>query len=187
MTRWDGFSGTVKGALANKSHCVLLRNFLLFSCGYIPLFWGYIKVIMGERAITFGLTPCLCLVTEPSNTFGLAILLIFSQITDPFVSLKEQHVLSVGHVILLRWMAAFGDLNLEDDVLFEELWRTWIIFPWLQICQARSSLHSQVALKHCGIRVAGDMDGAEGITCLFFWQLWSMLHHLLVWSRSKDM
>lgn len=77
---------------------------------------------MGERAITFGLSPSLCLVTEPSNTFGFAIPLIFSQITGPLVSLKEQHVLSVGHVILIRWMATFGDHNLED-VLFEELWR----------------------------------------------------------------
>ena len=78
---------------------------------------------MGERAITFELSPSLCLVTEPSNTSRLAIPLIFSQITDPLVSLKEQHVLSVVHVILIRWMATFGDYNLEDDVLFEELWR----------------------------------------------------------------
>lgn len=55
-------------------------------------------------------------------------------------------------------MATFGHRNLEDDVLFEELWKAWINFPWLQSCQARSSLHSQFALKHCGIWVAGEME-----------------------------
>lgn len=59
-------------------------------------------------------------------------------------------------------MATFGDHNLEDDVLLEELWRAWINFPWLQSYQARSSLHSQVALKHCGIWVAGDMEVVVG-------------------------
>lgn len=40
----------------------------------------------------FGLNPSVCLVTEPSGTFELAIPLIFSQITDSLVSLKK-HVL----------------------------------------------------------------------------------------------
>lgn len=83
--RWVYFSMTVEEALANRFCCVYLRKFLLFSL----LFQGYIKVMMGERAVMFGLSPCLCLVTEPSNTFRLSIPLIFSQITDPLVGLKE--------------------------------------------------------------------------------------------------
>jgi len=71
--------------------------------------------------------------------------------TDPLVSLKEQHVLSVGHVLLVRWTATFGERNLGGDVLLDELRRTCISFPWLQSCQARSSLHGQVARNRCGI------------------------------------
>lgn len=37
--------------------------------------------------------------------------------------MREQHALPAGHVILIRWMAAFGGRNLQDGVLFEELWR----------------------------------------------------------------
>lgn len=79
---WDFSSGTLEEALTNKFH-FLLSSFL---------FQGCIKIIMVEWTITFGLNSSLCLVTELSKTFELAIPLIFSQITNSLVNLKK-HVL----------------------------------------------------------------------------------------------
>lgn len=109
----------MQGKTAKELHSVHIKNFLLFS---LP-FQECIKIVMGEKAVIFEFDPSLSLVMEHSNAFRLVIPLIFSQITDPSVRLKEQHALSGGHVILIRWMATFGCHNLQDDVRFEELWR----------------------------------------------------------------